>query len=61
MEEIAFSQETTDVVEELLYLPAVRLMDKVGNLARAVQNGSIHRYIGFSFAALVLVLLAVTH
>ena len=27
------------------------------DFARKLQNGSIHRYIGFSFAALVLVLL----
>jgi uncharacterized iron-regulated membrane protein len=31
-----------------------------GDQARRVQNGSIHRYLGFSFAALVVVLIVVT-
>jgi formate hydrogenlyase subunit 3/multisubunit Na+/H+ antiporter MnhD subunit len=58
--EMEFSQETVDVVEDRFYLPAARLAERVGDLARKVQNGSIHRYIGFSFAALVLVLVLVT-
>lgn len=57
--EMAFSQQTTDVVEERLYLPAARRVDRFGDLARTVQNGSIHRYVGFSFAALVVVLVVV--
>jgi hydrogenase-4 component B len=60
VEEIAFNQETSDVVEDRLYVPAVRVMDRIGDLARSVQNGSIHRYIGFAFVALLIVLLAVT-
>ena len=28
--------------------------------ARRLQNGSIHRYLGFSFTALLIVLVAVT-
>jgi hypothetical protein len=60
MEEMAFSQETVDVVEARGYLPAARLLQRVGDLARRVQNGSIHRYLGFSFAALVLVLVLVS-
>lgn len=57
---IAFSQETVDLVEERVYLPAFRGLERLGDLARTVQNGSIHRYIGFSFAALLLVLVLVT-
>jgi hypothetical protein len=57
---MAFSQETVDVVEARGYLPAARLLQRVGDLARRVQNGSIHRYLGFSFAALVLVLVLVS-
>ena len=33
---------------------------RVGDAGRRVQNGSIHRYLAFSFAALVAVLLVVT-
>lgn len=59
VEHMSFTQETGDVVESRLYLPATRAMSRVGDLARRVQNGSIHRYIGISFAALVLVLVVV--
>ena len=54
--EMAFTQQTTDVVEERFYLPVARRIDRFGDLARTVQNGSIHRYVGFSFAAFVIVL-----
>jgi hydrogenase-4 component B len=57
---IAFSHETVDLVEERVYLPAARLAERFGDVARTLQNGSIHRYIGFSFAALLLVLVLVT-
>ena len=57
--EMAFTQETSDVIEERLYLPATRWAERFGDLARTVQNGSIHRYIGFSFVALILVLVLV--
>ena len=60
VEQMTYTQETGDVIEERLYLPATRLAERLGDLARTVQNGSIHRYVGFSFAALVLVLMLVT-
>lgn len=56
---MAFSQETVDVVEDRLYLPATRGAERFGDLARTVQNGNIHRYVGFSFAAFLLVLVVV--
>lgn len=56
---MAFSQDTVDVVEERVYLPLTRAAERFGDLARTVQNGSIHRYVGFSFAALVVVLVVV--
>ena len=59
VEQMTFTQETGDVIEDRLYLPATRWAVRLGDLARTVQNGSIHRYVGFSFAALVLVLLLV--
>lgn len=57
---MAFSQETVDLVEDRVYLPAFRVLERLGDLARRIQNGSIHRYIGFAFAALLLVLVLVT-
>lgn len=59
VEQTSFTQETGDIVEDRLYLPATRWALRFGDLARKVQNGSIHRYVGFSFAALVLVLVLV--
>lgn len=57
--EIAFRQGTVDIVEERAYAPTVRWLERLGDVARTVQNGSVHRYVGFSFAALVVVLVVV--
>jgi hydrogenase-4 component B len=35
------------------------LVDRCGTAARRLQNGSIHRYLGYSFLALVAVLVLV--
>ncbi len=58
--QVRFRQRVTDLVADRVYEPVVRASLGIGEAARRVQNGSIHRYLGFSFAALVLVLLAVT-
>ena len=56
---IAYSQRVVDVIEASVYAPAVAALVRLGDLARTVQNGSIHRYVGFSFAALLIVLVGV--
>ena len=48
-----------DVVERALYAPAIRAAGRWGRIARGLQPGSVHRYLGYGFAALVLVLVAV--
>ena len=53
---VTFSQRLVDVIEERAYLPVKRGLLWVGDRARRVQNGSIHRYLAFSFAALLIVL-----
>lgn len=58
--EARFRQRLTDVVEARLYGPVLRTAEWVGERARALQNGSVHRYLAYSFAALVVVLVAVT-
>jgi hypothetical protein len=58
-ETVEFRQRLGDVVADRGYAPVARAVDRVGRAARRVQNGSIHRYLGFSFAALTLVLLVV--
>jgi len=57
---ISFRQHVTDEVEQRLYRPVVATLMRVGDAGRRVHNGSIHRYLAFSFAALVAVLLVVT-
>lgn len=60
VERVQFRQQLADVVEVRVYRPAVRLADRFGLAARGLQNGSIHRYLGYSFVALVAVLVVVS-
>lgn len=55
-----FSQHLDDVIEPALYLPVKRGLLRLGDQSRKIQNGSIHRYLAFSFAALLAVLLVVS-
>ena len=57
---VHFSQKLADVVEDRLYRPALARVLHAGVRARRVQNGSIHRYLAFSFAALAALLTVVT-
>ncbi|HYN56229.1 MAG TPA: proton-conducting transporter membrane subunit [Motilibacterales bacterium] len=58
--QVRFRQRVSDQVADRLYDPVVRAVSRGGVAARRLQNGSIHRYLGFSFTALVIVLVAVT-
>ncbi len=53
---ISFHQRVDDAVERLVYQPVIAAVGWWGRLARRVPNGSVHRYLAFGFAALVLVL-----
>lgn len=55
----SYRQRVGDVIEDRVYRPAARWLGRVGDAARRVQNGSIHRYLAFSFAALVALLVVV--
>ena len=59
VEAVRFRQQVGDIVEMRVYRPVIGLMDRLGEAARGLQNGSIHRYLGYSFAALVVVLVVV--
>ena len=59
IEAMSFNQRVSDVVEDRVYRPVVRMLKALGDFARTIQNGSIHRYVAFSFAALVAVLVGV--
>jgi formate hydrogenlyase subunit 3/multisubunit Na+/H+ antiporter MnhD subunit len=58
--QVRFRQRVSDVVADRVYDPVVRGAAWLGVASRRIQNGSIHRYLGFSFTALLVVLLAVT-
>ena len=60
VERVQFQQSVDDIVETTAYRPGIRWMDRVGVLARHLQNGSIHRYLGYSFVALLAVLVVVS-
>jgi hydrogenase-4 component B len=60
VQRVQFRQDVDDVVERSAYRPAIRYLDRLGVLARRLQNGSIHRYLGYSFAALLVVLVVVS-
>ena len=60
VERVAFRQRLDDVVEARAYRPVLGWVDRVGLAARRLQNGSIHRYLGYSFVALVAVLVLVS-
>lgn len=60
VEKVEFRQRLGDVVEDRLYRPALARLLRAGVAARRVHNGSIHRYLGFSFAALAVLLAVVT-
>jgi formate hydrogenlyase subunit 3/multisubunit Na+/H+ antiporter MnhD subunit len=60
VERVQFRQQVVDLMETRLYHPGLRLVDRAGTAGRRLQNGSIHRYLGYSFLALVAVLLVVT-
>ncbi len=53
---VQFSQQVADVFETRMFKPAIRLVDRVGALGGVLQNGSIHRYLLYSFIGLLVVL-----
>ncbi len=57
--QVRFEQDLDDVVEARAYRPTIRMLDRWGTAARRLQNGSIHRYLLYSFAALLVVLVVV--
>lgn len=46
-----------DSIETHVYLPVIAGARRLGEAARAVQNGSVHRYLGYGFLALIVALL----
>jgi formate hydrogenlyase subunit 3/multisubunit Na+/H+ antiporter MnhD subunit len=59
VESATFHNTVDDAIERGLYAPVTRLVRRWGQAARRLQPGSVHRYLGYGFGALVLVLTAV--
>jgi len=59
VERVRFRQQVSDIFEARFYVPVVDRLDRIGIVARRVQNGRIQIYLGYSFAALVIVLIMV--
>jgi hydrogenase-4 component B len=57
---VEFRQRVGDVVADRVYAPAVAALFRGARAARRLQNGSIHTYLSYAFAAVTVLLLAVT-
>ena len=58
IEAVTFHNAVDDAIERGLYRPVIRAVRWWGKAARALQPGSVHRYLAYGFGALVLVLAA---
>lgn len=57
VERVRVEHRLVDVVERRLYRPVLVFADRLGVAARRIQNGSVHRYLLFSSAAFLVVLI----
>ena len=60
VERVRVEQRVSDIFETRLYRPVLNLLQRYGIVARHVANGSIHRYLSYSFVALLIVLIVVS-
>ncbi len=59
-ERVQYRQAVDDVIEVHAYAGLIKAANRLADRARGIQNGSIHRYLAFSFGALLIVLLVVS-
>jgi NADH:ubiquinone oxidoreductase subunit 5 (subunit L)/multisubunit Na+/H+ antiporter MnhA subunit len=55
---VSYHRTVPDRIEHRLYPPVVMAVRWVGNQARVLANGSVHRYLGFAFSSVVVLLVA---
>ena len=58
--QVRYRQKLSDVIEVRGYRPLLEFVDRLGVVSRRLQNGSVHRYLTFSFVALIVVLIVVS-
>jgi hypothetical protein len=56
VEAVRYRASIADAIDTRVYRPAVGALRWWGEHARALQNGSVHRYLGYGFGALLVVL-----
>lgn len=56
VERVRFQLRVPDRIETYLYAPLLAAGRKVGRAARVLANGSVHRYLAYGLAALLIVL-----
>ncbi|HCT77439.1 MAG TPA: hydrogenase 4 subunit B [Micromonosporaceae bacterium] len=58
LEAVRYQQRIPDRIENRLYRPLITLVEKVGQVARGLASGSMHRYLAYMLTALIVVLVA---
>ncbi|MGW2650753.1 proton-conducting transporter transmembrane domain-containing protein [Streptomyces sp. NPDC001393] len=58
VERVRFQHRVPDRIEHRLYEPVLRALAGTGQAARRLAGGSVHLYLGYGFAGLVVLLLA---
>ena len=58
VESVRYRQRVSDRVETRLYPPLLAAANWWGQVARGLQNGSVHRYLAYGLVGLLLVLIA---
>jgi hydrogenase-4 component B len=56
IETIKYSNETRSIIDDALYAPLGRLMNRLAAQARRVQSGNVHSYLLYILVALVVLL-----
>ncbi|WP_276207365.1 proton-conducting transporter membrane subunit [Streptomyces antioxidans] len=60
VERVRFQRRVPDRIEHRLYEPVLRALAGTGQAVRRLAGGSVHLYLGYGFAGLVVLLLALT-
>lgn len=57
VERVAYSRAVPDRIEHRLYNPVLHTARRAGRAARALADGSVHRYLGYGFGSIVIILI----
>ena len=60
VEKVTYWTSIGDVIEQNVYRPVISAVHWWGQRARALQNGSVHRYLAYGLVALVVILAVIT-